>query len=422
VTPARSLGATLIPPLAFALGLLTTGGSCVESLTGLGTLPLKLVGGGLVVAVAAALRQSRPQRPWPPSYLPLGVLFLLCVVSLGWSQDLSSSLRASRHLLLEVGLFVALALSPARLILLRAVALGGALGGLVLAVAMLGAFVFGSADSGRLGLWGVDPNLHARELALGLVFSLVFVLPMIRSEAQGKSSEARTRGASLKQGMGWGLGLLILGVGLGLTASRGTMVAVGVSLLPCGVMAARGRASLRTPLLAGGLVLLLFATSLGFVATDFRDDLRSPWAGFEDADREAVTSGRDAIWANVWSVIKDHPLHGVGLAAVPSVYDTYREDRMAAGGLRSKPERDPHSFYLQLLAGLGPAGLVLFLSAVFLAVQHSRRSVLQLESQLVLAFALSSALSQSTLELNDFWLALAWACLASALPRQESAS
>jgi len=134
-----------------------------------------------------------------------------------------------------------------------------------------------------------------------------------------------------------------------------------------------------------------------------------------------VTSGRDAIWANVWSVIEDHPFHGVGIAAVPSVYDTYRQERMAAGGLRSKPERDPHSFYLQLLAGLGPAGLVLFLAAVFLAAEHSRRSVLQHESQLVLAFALSSALSQSTLELNDFWLALAWACLASALPRQGSA-
>jgi len=219
----------------------------------------------------------------------------------------------------------------------------------------------------------------------------------------------------LLAGSGWILGTALLGAGLGLSGSRGTLVASGVALLGFGVFVLRGRLPGVPVRVARALLVAGLAMGIGFVATGTREDLRSPFSGFEDGDREAISSGRDAIWANSWDVAVDHPFVGVGVAAVPAVYDTYRDQRMAEGGLHSKSSQDPHSFYLQLLAGLGPVGLMLFLVAGTLIWREAGSSPLGAEARFVLVFLLFSALSQSTLELNDFWFAVGWCALAASL-------
>ena len=106
------------------------------------------------------------------------------------------------------------------------------------------------------------------------------------------------------------------------------------------------------------------------------------------------------------------PLIGVGLAAVPAAYDQHRDRRMAEGGLRSKPSRDPHSLYLQLLAEARSRW------ACALSARAACRPGAQPPTHLsrprhesFSLFAGLSAATQSTLELKDFWLGLGLALI-----------
>ncbi|HIF05992.1 MAG TPA: hypothetical protein EYQ64_03295, partial [Gemmatimonadetes bacterium] len=122
-------------------------------------------------------------------------------------------------------------------------------------------------------------------------------------------------------------------------------------------------------------------------------------------------SGRYAIWANTLDLLRQDPFLGVGVAAVPAAYDAARDRRMASGGLHSKRGRDPHSLYLQLLVGLGPLGLFLFLMAGGTLLRQARGHPQRSAALAVLVFLALSATTQSTLELKDFWLGFAWVAL-----------
>ena len=88
---------------------------------------------------------------------------------------------------------------------------------------------------------------------------------------------------------------------------------------------------------------------------------------------------------------------------------------MERGGLHSKRGRDPHSLYLQLLAELGPLGLLAFLVALGLVVRDLARAPREdrLRAGSVLLFAAVGAATVGPLEQKAFWLALFWAALAA---------
>lgn len=365
----------------------------------------KVLGGAFVVASCslALLRRDRPVCPTAFFWL-LG-LFALCVVSLLWTVDSVATARASRHLMMEGALLVALTLWPWRLPLLRRIAQGGGAGALFLAVALLWMFVSGEERGFRIAVGEGDPNLQARQLGLGLLLGLGVI--------GGRGKEASSRRSWLCFAMA------LMALAIGITGSRGAAVAVLGGLLAWGwvrrVESRQADAGPRGRLLAGteGVFALALAlcVGLGLGATALRGDLRSVVDTVQSGEREDWSSGRDAIWANSFDLWREHPLLGVGAAAVPSVYDEVRDERMAEGGLHSKRARDPHSLFLQLLVGLGPLGLLFLLAAGYTAlaaVRGTARSELGLALWVFLAL---SALTQSTLELKDFWLGFAWVAL-----------
>lgn len=367
----------------------------------------KVMGGAFVAASCGLALLRRERLACPTAFLWLLALFAFCVGSLLWTVDSVATARASRHLMMEGALLFALALWPWRLPLLRRIAQGGGAGALFLAVALLWMFVSGEERGLRIAVGEGDPNLQARQLGLGLFLGLAVV--------GGQDDWAPSRRVWLT------LSLALVAAAIGVTGSRGAAVAVTCGLFVW-AWAGLGRTGgghvevgpERRPLSRVGPWLaatLVLCVGLGLGATALRGDLRSVVETVRSGDREDWSSGRDAIWANSVDLWWERPLLGVGAAAVPSAYDEVRDERMAEGGLHSKRARDPHSLYLQVLVGLGPAGLLLLLLAGHAAFRAIRRS-----SQPELALALGvflalSAVTQSTLELKDFWLGFAWAAL-----------
>ena len=352
----------------------------------------QVVGGLLLASVVwRLLRGERRSRVPSALFAWLGV-GLLSVASFAWTVDAEATRRVCLHLGQEGLLLAALALCPRRDRLLLALGAGAAVGALVLSVGYLGAFALLEARGRRLVLWDGDSNQQARGIALGLIVGLAL---------------ARRRVVPFA---------LILGVGLGLTASRGAWIGVvgGLAVLAWRPPA-RQAASVRWSALAA-VVGLAVGASLLVVRADVRGPL-------PHEDREAVTSGRDAIWLNTLDMVRDNPVLGVGAGASPAAYDPYYLAREARGGLHSKPGRDPHNHYLQLLAEIGPAGLLLFLLGLLLvSTDLWRPSGFARRATPVLATVLIGAATLSSQELKVFWLGLAWAALAAAAPGGRSRS
>jgi len=269
--------------------------------------------------------------------------------------------------------------------LLRRIAQGAGAGALCLGVALFWMFVSGEERGMRIVVGEGDPNLQARQLGLGLILGL-FVL---------KDCSGRGQRRALC------MALVVAACALGITGSRGATVAVLSGLAVWG-WARPNRAI---------AVALMLALSLGLGATELRGDLRSPVSSVLSGEREDISSGRDAIWANTFDLLRRDPFLGVGAAAVPAAYDAARDRRMAHGGLHSKRGRDPHNLYLQLLVGLGPLGLLLLLMAGGALLREARGHPERSAALAVLAFLALSATTQSTLELKDFWLGFAWVAL-----------
>lgn len=323
------------------------------------------------LAVELATGEARRQRP-PAALAAWGALAAWCGLSLLWTADEAATLRVVLHLGKEGLLLGALALAPRRAQVVRAVVRGAVVGGVALAIGLLGTFVVAAPTARRLVVGIGDANFQGRQVALALVLAVA----VGRREA-------------------WGA-VLLIGLGLGLTGSRGAWLATAVGLA---VVAWPGGPRVRQRL----AVLAVVATLAGGGMIMARPDVR---AALPHADREALTSGRDAIWLNTFDIIVDHPILGVGAGAVPAVYTPYRDARMAAGGLHSKPARDPHSHYLQLVAETGPIGLFLFVVGLLLVLRGAPRPALA-----VLALAAVGAATVGSIEQKAFWLALVWAAL-----------
>ncbi|MCP4868914.1 MAG: O-antigen ligase family protein [Proteobacteria bacterium] len=339
------------------------------------SLPVRasaVVSVGLVVAVLLERRGDASANSVPAPMVVWGVMAAWCAASLAWSADLAATQRVVGHLGKEVVLLGALALAPRRGAVLRSVVRGGVAGGAALALGLIATLLLAEPTARRLVVGLGDANFQGRQLALALVLAVA----VGRREA-------------------WAA-IALIGLALGLSGSRGAWLATAGALA---VAVWPGAPQIRRRLAA----VAVLATVVGAVLILARPDVREP---LPHADREALTSGRDAIWLNTLDIILDHPELGVGAGAVPAVYTPYRDARMGAGGLHSKPARDPHSHYLQLAAETGPIGLFLFVLGLVLALRGAPRPALA-----VLVLAALGAATVSTIEQKAFWLALAWGAL-----------
>lgn len=128
-------------------------------------------------------------------------------------------------------------------------------------------------------------------------------------------------------------------------------------------------ASVFRPLLIAGLVVIVFigAVWIGGESLTSRLETVSSEVGADSSDNNEGVR-RLEVWRATWSLIKDHPLVGVGFngywAAIPQYHN-------ASGELTPQ---QAHNDYLELLASGGIIGAALVLWFLFLLIRGATRS------------------------------------------------
>ncbi len=161
---------------------------------------------------------------------------------------------------------------------------------------------------------------------------------------------------------GWRQRLGILAVpcliaGIYATGSRGGALAGAAAIVVVAWLSGnrRVRIGAAASVVAAGLLLLLFTAQASSSAS-------------------RTVSGRTTENLIAWSMFKDHPLVGVGPDQYPTLYGLYTPKI----GNDNRPEREPHSLPLQVLAEQGIVGVVGWIGAIiFLTRVTYRRRVWQ---------------------------------------------
>ncbi len=154
---------------------------------------------------------------------------------------------------------------------------------------------------------------------------------------------------------GWRQRLGILAVpcliaGIYATGSRGGAIAGGAAIVVVAWLSGsrRIRIGAVAAVVAAGLLLLLFSAQASSSAS------RS-------------VSGRATENLIAWAMFKDHPLVGVGPDQYPTLYSLYTPKV----GDDNRPERDPHSLPLQILAEQGIVGAIGWLGAIIFMTRYA---------------------------------------------------
>src|SRR5439155_15868390 len=92
------------------------------------------------------------------------------------------------------------------------------------------------------------------------------------------------------------------------------------------------------------------------------------------ADEEGSAEQRYEIWKVARSIIREHPIAGVGLGAYPAAHQL--NARRSQFNPTARGARDTHSTYLNVTAETGFVGLAIFLSSyvmLMLSIEKLRR-------------------------------------------------
>jgi len=218
-------------------------------------------------------------------------------------------------------------------------------------------FGFDSGRMNHLGSFG-HPNFFAQYLILAL--PLAIALAMEKRDAIAR--------------LGWGLSGLVLAGYFLLTRSRAAWLAVAVAvliLLVVLVIEARRRKNKNftvKKILTTSTVILLVLASVFIFPKNTNKWLRSSKdsiARIINADVYDSSFSRSLLWREALSIVKDYPVLGVGIGnfkvKLPP-YRTPRERQVAGSGFGFSKA---HNEYLQILAELGPIGLVIFMLMLF---------------------------------------------------------
>ena len=198
----------------------------------------------------------------------------------------------------------------------------------------------------RLGVSGtyVNHNHLAGMLALSLPFSLAIVaivLNRLRSaEPAGAMLTAKAAGAVT--------GAVLIFAGLLCSFSRAGFLAALVSVAVMAVLTLTIRSTSRTKA-AVSLAAALFVAAVVFFLLP--DGFIARYAGVASTEG-LLTEGRVSLWGETLDLVRAYPLSGCGFGAYQSAFYKFK---------RSWPHVTDdfvHNDYLQLLAELGPFGLL----------------------------------------------------------------
>lgn len=377
----------------------------------------------------------------------LEVLIYLCVLGLLISQPLAttgSRLRmAFRQYGLPIALFIlgsliATAIAPDKRIalgLLKAYVLDPILLFMVLAawvdstekfrrilLALLasGVFVGLSAILGMrnlegraLGLYAIDINPSPNFLALYLTPIAALAIGLLQ----------KTKSHLIRPG--WlAFGIAIMLTGIFLSASRGGLLAIGITY----GLAIIWLIGDRTKRLAGrpiqALVLLFLAVALAVGGWLARPDFS------QNASHRATTSNnlRYEIWrTTLVDIIPARPLSGVGLGNYQNYFTEITQNRVNFPEFIAPWALTPHNLFLTIWVNLGLFGLIGLLwliSWYFTDAAKIKDPALRRGLMLAMTALMVHGLVDSTYWKNDlstlFWILLALAPLAVRLTRKDS--
>ncbi len=228
----------------------------------------------------------------------------------------------------------------------------------------------------------------------------------------------------------WAVAVIALSVVL--TFSRGGFLALAVVLA---ALSLHHKFSL-TRILTVFIVLVVLLPFLPRDYTARLSTLTDFLPGRGDVRNEVSFRGRTSEWLVAALMFRDHPLLGVGIRNYPEHYLDY-SSRLGLDPRREN--REPHSFYLEIAAESGLAGILVFtaiFASLYRAVRLARRRFEQAgareEAEMVVSFGLAllgyltAALFIHAAFPRYFWLlvgiGLALPPVAESLLAHESAS
>jgi len=168
------------------------------------------------------------------------------------------------------------------------------------------------------------------------------------------------------------LGMAVVPFLILITKSRGAFLGFAVFLAFVLSGHRRRVQALTITLLVGGLVLAVAPS--GVLDRVFALKKIESTGDVGAADEEGSAEQRYEIWKVARSIIREHPVTGVGLGAYPPAH--HLNARRAQFKTTARGARDTHSTYLNVTAELGIVGLIIFVSSyagLILVVDTQRR-------------------------------------------------
>lgn len=323
----------------------------LDSFTGVLLSPVKLTGGGLILAAIVVLLQPVPAdvRPsWRSMPVVMGGLaayLVIATASVAWAADPGRSGEFLWRLIVEVLVMLAIGVLVTRPRQLRAV-----LGWIVAAAAtstLLGMGVGTSLFDRFIGAFG-DPNDYAAATVPAIVIILC-LWPITRSAAVRAAMSVAT---------------VLMLYGIVESESRGGLLAlvIGVAVV---IQTARGSERIR---LVG--VALACGAVVG-MALAFTPE----GAAFSAKLASGDTSGRTDLWTVAVNMFQAHPLSGVGLGNYYIVSANFLDSTVQHLELFVQDARVAHNTTLEMLAELGIPGTIAYYTFVIGAVAVAVRGL-----------------------------------------------
>jgi O-antigen ligase len=229
--------------------------------------------------------------------------------------------------------------------------------------ALFNYYIYGEKLFGR-AIWNYifsNPN----DLALYCILQLAMAFGLNAIEQKGPVR------------LGARLGMAVVPFLILLTKSRGAFLGFAVFLVFVLSGHKRRVRAVALTLLVGGLVLAVAPS--GVLDRVFALKNIETTGNVAAADEEGSAEQRYEIWKVARSIIREHPVAGVGLGAYPAAHQL--NSRRGQFNPTARGARDTHSTYLNVTAELGFVGLIIFLSSyggLLISVDKLRRRAKQL--------------------------------------------
>ncbi|MFN7946120.1 MAG: O-antigen ligase family protein [Blastocatellia bacterium] len=149
----------------------------------------------------------------------------------------------------------------------------------------------------------------------------------------------------------WFFASVMMAGSIVVSLSRGGLLALGIEIITFGVISRLLRKRWRTSAIPKAFAYSALAAIALLALWISYDQLAERWKNLSSSATELSVAGRIEAWRNSWTMIREHPLTGIGLGAFPAIYPHYGQSSAYHERLEQA-----HNDYLQLLTDGGLIG------------------------------------------------------------------